>query len=252
MGVCGWVVRITGMALVLMCVTGLPSQAQTVLFGPTPYTRTAGPPNQFTETLTLPPGTTPPYNLRIVNGNADGTKRISSATVTLNGTPVAGPSDFGQNVAVIDRTVGLQATNTLQIRLTSAPGSVLTVSVLDTNPGTQPTALTPSPLNLAVGATGTLTATLAPAPTAAGSLAVSSANPAVATVPASVAFAVGQTSVPITVTAVASGTTTVTASFNGGSAQVRSMWPCRRRRSPASRRPAASQARPSPSPARIS
>ena len=52
--------------------------AQTVLFGPKQYTRTAGPPNQFTDTLTLPTGTTAPYTLHIVNGNADGTKRISS------------------------------------------------------------------------------------------------------------------------------------------------------------------------------
>lgn len=90
------------------------------------------PPNQFTDTFTLPAGTTAPYTLHIVNGNADGTKRISSARVTLNGTEIAGPSDFGQNVAVIDRTVALQATNTLEVRLTSAPGSLLTISVLDT------------------------------------------------------------------------------------------------------------------------
>ena len=195
-----------------------PAFAQTVLFGPKQYTRTAGPPNQFTDTFTLPSGTTAPYTLHVVNGNANGTNRISSATVKLNSTQILGPSDFGQNVAVIDRTVSLQASNTLEIRLTSAPGSFITVSVLDTNAGTQPTALTPNPLNLAAGATGTLTATLSPTPTAAGSLVVSSANTAVATVPASVPFAAGQTNVPFTVTAVASGTTTVTVTRNGGSA----------------------------------
>jgi hypothetical protein len=31
-----------------------PAFAQTVLFGPKQYTRTAGPPNQFTDTFTLP------------------------------------------------------------------------------------------------------------------------------------------------------------------------------------------------------
>lgn len=195
-----------------------PAFAQTVLFGPKQYTRTAGPPNQFTDTFTLPAGTTAPYTLHVVNGNANGTNRISSATVKLNGVQIAGPNDFGQNVAVIDRAVALQASNTLEIRLTSAPGSFLVVSVLDTGVGAQPTALTPSPLNLVAGATGTLTATLAPAPTAAGSLAVSSANSAVVNVPASVAFAAGQTSVPVTVTAVASGSTTVTVTLNGGSA----------------------------------
>jgi RHS repeat-associated protein len=193
-------------------------QAQTVLFGPKTYTRTAGPPNQFTDTFAKPAGTTAPYTLHVVNGNANGTNRISSATVKLNGLQIAGPSDFGQNVAVIDRTVTLQPNNTLEIRLTSAPGSFIKVSVLDTNTGTQPTALTPNPLNLTSGAAGTLTATLAPTPTAAGTLAMNSANPAVATVPASVSFAAGQTSVPVTVTAVASGSTTVTATLNGASA----------------------------------
>ncbi|MFO0700347.1 MAG: hypothetical protein U0236_14070 [Nitrospira sp.] len=160
------------------------ASAQTVLFGPKTYTRTAGPPNQFTDTFTLPAGTTAPYTLHVVNGNTNGTNRISSATVKLNGTQILGPSDFGQNVAVIDRTTTLQTNNTLEIRLTSAPGSFITVSVLDTNAGTQPIALTPDPLNLATGATGTLTATLAPAPTVAGSLTVMSANTTIATAPA--------------------------------------------------------------------
>ncbi len=91
------------------------------------------------------------------------------------------------------------------------------MSVLDTSAGTQPTALTPNPLNLTVGATANLTATLVPAPTAAGSVTVTSSNAGVATVPASVAFAAGQTSLPIPVTAVATGTTTVTVSLNGAS-----------------------------------
>lgn len=197
--------------------TGAP-QAQTVLFGPQTYQRTAGPPNQFTDTFTLPAGTTLPYTLHVVNGNADGTKRISSATVKLNGTQILGPSYFGQNVAIIDRPVTLQASNTLEIRLTSAPGSFIRVSVLDTSSGTVPTALTPNPLSVTVGATANLTATLAPAPTAAGSVTVTSSHPDVATVPAAVSFTAGQTSVAIPVTAVAAGTASVTVSLNGASA----------------------------------
>ena len=208
-------------ALLAMSLSGLGVgvlQAQMVLFGPTTYTRTAGAPNQFADTFTLPAGTTAPYTIHIVNGNADGTKRVSSGTIKLNGIQIARPNDFGQNVAVIDRAVTLQTNNTLEVRLPSAPGSVLTITVLDTGAGSQPTAMTPNPLNLAAGTTGTLTVTLAPASTAAGSLMVSSANPAVATVPASVSFTAGQTTVPITVTAVAAGSTTVTATLNGGSA----------------------------------
>jgi RHS repeat-associated protein len=204
--------------LATMLAFTVPVFAQAVLFGPKSYTRTAGPPNEVTDTFTLPSGTTAPYTLHLVNGNPDGTKRVSSATVTLNGAQILSPSDFNQNVAVLDRTVTLQAANTLTVRLTSAPGSVLILSLLDTSAGTQPTALTPNPLNLNAGATGTLTATLVPVPTAAGALVVASGNPAVATVPASVSFAAGQTSVPFTVTAVASGSTSVTVTLNGASA----------------------------------
>ncbi len=38
-----------------------PVFAQTVLFGPTQYTRTAGPPNSFTDQFTLPSGATAPF-----------------------------------------------------------------------------------------------------------------------------------------------------------------------------------------------
>src|SRR5712691_7924182 len=47
---------------------------------------------------------------------------------------------------------------------------------------------------------------------------VTSANPAIATVPASVAFAAGQTSVALPVSGLASGSTTIRVSANGGQA----------------------------------
>jgi len=74
-----------------------------LLFGPTQYTRTSGPPNQFMETIPLPPTLAAPFRLHIQNGNPDGSHRLSSATITLNGTQVAGPSDFSQHVAAFDR-----------------------------------------------------------------------------------------------------------------------------------------------------
>lgn len=81
-----------------------------------------------------------------------------------------------------------------------------------------PASLTPNPLTVSLGATGVLTATLSPAPAAAGNLTVASANPGVATVPASIAYAVGQTSVSVPVTAAALGSTVISVSANGGSA----------------------------------
>jgi hypothetical protein len=78
--------------------------------------------------------------------------------------------------------------------------------------------LAPNPLALTNGSSAVLTATLAPAPSSAGSIDLVSSNTAVLTLPSSVAFNAGQTSVAISVQAQAVGTASVTASLNGASA----------------------------------
>ena len=121
--------------------------ANTPVFGPQTYTRTTGAPNQYTTTFTAPAWVVSPYNLHVVNGDANGNYRISSATISLNGVQILGPSDFNQNVATIDRSVTLQSTNTLQVTLASKPGSFLTINILGTNgdhTGPQITVVTPA------------------------------------------------------------------------------------------------------------
>lgn len=107
--------------------------ADTLAFGPQAYVRTTGAPDQYTSTFAVPAWIVSPYDLHIVNGDANGNRRISSATITLNGVQVAGPSDLNQNVAAIDRSVTLQSTNTLQVTLASKPGSYLTINIFGTN-----------------------------------------------------------------------------------------------------------------------
>ncbi len=85
-------------------------------------------------------------------------------------------------------------------------------------PPPTPVALLPNPRTIHAGATGTLTAILFPAPLQAGTLTVTSSNPAVATVPASVPVGVLQFLVPITVTSVSAGTSVITVTMNGKSA----------------------------------
>lgn len=99
------------------------------VFGPRRFDRTTGSPNQYTEQFSLPPCATAPYNLHVQNGSSSGTNRISSATVKLNGATILSQSDFNQNVSVIDRTVTLTATNTLDVSLASSPGSYLTITI---------------------------------------------------------------------------------------------------------------------------
>ncbi len=183
------------------------------VFGPQQYTRTAGPPNQFTDNFPLPPTLAAPFRLHVQNGNPDGSNRISSATITLNGTQAAGPSDFNQQVAGFDRTVSLQANNTLQVRLTSPPGSFLVVTLYGTVPPPTVTSLLPPALPITQGGTGTLTATISAAQAAPTAIALSSDIPGVAAVPATATVPAGQLTVAIPVTAVADAVARVQATM---------------------------------------
>src|SRR6185312_1427339 len=99
------------------------------IFGPKEYVRTTGAPNQYTDTIAVPAWVISPYKLHIQNGDSSGSNRVSSATITVNGTQVAGPSDFNQNVAALDRTVTLTAQTTLHVTLASKPGSYLILNL---------------------------------------------------------------------------------------------------------------------------
>ena len=80
-----------------------PAAPMTVAFGPEQYIRDAGPPDTFTETFQY--YGTSPCQIVVVNGNADGTQRISSASISLNGQQIVGRRIFqfhkkGEHVSV--------------------------------------------------------------------------------------------------------------------------------------------------------
>jgi RHS repeat-associated protein len=187
------------------------------LFGPRQYVRSAGAPDTYVDTFAAPTAVGAPFVVVLVNGNLNGTNRVSSGSIRINGVQIAGPADFGARVPGFLRVISLKPSNTLEVRLASAPGSFVTVTVLGRSLLAVPTGITPNPLTISAGASGNATVTLAPAPTTAGTLTLASANAAFATVPAAVAYAPGQTSVVVPVTGVAPGNTTITASANGGS-----------------------------------
>lgn len=88
-----------------------------------------------------------------------------------------------------------------------------------TTDGTTPalpsvSSLSPSSLTLSVGGTAPLTVTLSSAPASAASVAMVSSDPTKATVPATVTVPAGQTTAVVSVTGVAAGATTVTATYN--------------------------------------
>jgi len=111
-------------------------------FGPKKYSRTASSPQIFTETFQ---GCgTAPRQIVVINGNADGTNRISSASIFLNGKEILGPRDFNQQVAKIVKPVVLADQNQLTIKLAAKPGSFLIIDV----------EYAESPVNLSAGGPG--------------------------------------------------------------------------------------------------
>jgi hypothetical protein len=99
----------------------------TPAFGPEQYARTAGPPDDFVEHFQH--CGTAGCRIVVVNGNADGSDRISSAWISLNGVEILGPSDFKHKTGSIIKPVSLAGSNTLEITLASSPGGFLMVDV---------------------------------------------------------------------------------------------------------------------------
>lgn len=94
--------------------------------GPLRFTRQTGAPVTVTQTFSQCGGG---CQLVVLNGEPDGSNRVSAATVYLNGQKVLAPADFNQKV---DRlVVPIEATDATEISvvLRSKPGSYLTVTV---------------------------------------------------------------------------------------------------------------------------
>ena len=90
--------------------------AEVTLLGPNQYLRTSGAPNVYTDTFSAIAGE---GSLIVKNGSWDGENRIvdaiSSASVFVNGQQIFGPSDFNQQVHLLERTVNLSENNTISV-----------------------------------------------------------------------------------------------------------------------------------------
>src|SRR6267378_599898 len=193
---------------------GTPSQA---IYGPVSVKLPSSSLFTFSNSFSAPASVTGPYLLRV---QLSARNSLTSLSFKLNNVQVLALTDFAGGKTLVDRTVTVQTNNTYSLQVAGKTNTVITVTVFATPNLPKPTSLAPNPLSVTVGSSGTLTATLSPTPTAAGTLNVSSANTGVATVPASVSFASGQTSVAIPVTTQAVGSAIVTASANGGQASA--------------------------------
>lgn len=98
------------------------------VFGPARYVRGRAAPVMTHASFDVTAADTD-CKLAIYNGT-DADNRVRSAVIRLNDTALAGPSDFGRNVAAIERAVTLLPSNRLDVELRGIPGSELTVEIL--------------------------------------------------------------------------------------------------------------------------
>jgi len=101
---------------------------ETVFAGPWVFTRPSGPPRTEEATFFVE-NQANNYSLHILNGDDNGSHRVSSGRIWINRDQIARPSDFGQQVLVIVRDVSLQGENLLKVKSSSSPGFFITVSI---------------------------------------------------------------------------------------------------------------------------
>jgi RHS repeat-associated protein len=111
------------------------------VYGPRRFDRASGQATTVTESFNLPADAVAPFRVQLQNGAPDGSSRVSSATVKLNGADLFKQSDFSQQVVSLNRAVTLNQSNTLEVRLTSAPGSYVVITVTATRTQALPAAL---------------------------------------------------------------------------------------------------------------
>lgn len=109
-------------SLLILFVGLLPAvlRADDVVFGPRVYPIAAGGDQTVTEQFTLQSPcdlqSSSVYALTIQNGDATG-NRVSSASISINGTEVVAERDFNQQVASVERRLQLAPTNTVSVRV---------------------------------------------------------------------------------------------------------------------------------------
>lgn len=94
------------------------------------FVRGKGTPTTDQVRFLLPGGISGPYRLRLTNGLSNGSGRVSSATIKLNGSVVVSPNQLNQQVEFLEVALdSLSASNTIEATLDGKPGSKLTLLI---------------------------------------------------------------------------------------------------------------------------
>ncbi|MFH2011587.1 MAG: RHS repeat-associated core domain-containing protein [Pseudomonadota bacterium] len=124
------------------------------VFGPQQYIQT-GTSITYTDTFPAAPGQ---GTLIVLNGQENGKKRISSATVKLNGQVIFDESDFNQSIYQLEAVVTLIASNTLEVTLkNNKKNSYITIEVIGSATPPPTVSISSAPVTIQAGESSTLT-----------------------------------------------------------------------------------------------
>jgi|GEM_PF-2228034 len=126
------------------------------IFGPKTFIRKKGKPIEERLIFESAPELLGPFTLNLMNGDANGSHRVDSAVIKLNGALIFGPSSFNEQVKFLSRDVSLQSTNTLSVELRGKPGDFLTIEITGDD-SIPPSVMITSPLNGATFNTSPIT-----------------------------------------------------------------------------------------------
>jgi hypothetical protein len=100
------------------------------VYGPQVLNGSNGQGQTYVEAFTASVAPERQYVLHLVNGNADGTRRASKVTVTLNGFQIVAQTEVSQSVALLDRVVALTEMDTIRVTVAGSGNPFITLSVL--------------------------------------------------------------------------------------------------------------------------
>ncbi|MGH7542575.1 MAG: hypothetical protein ACREK7_01425, partial [Gemmatimonadota bacterium] len=100
-----------------------------LVYGPQVFETSTGSPQHHVERFAMEVVPDAVYTLRVENGAADGSGRVSSASIRLNGVEVIGAGDLDATVGVDEGVITPETNTTLEVTIAGPPGSHVTVTI---------------------------------------------------------------------------------------------------------------------------
>jgi len=99
-------------------------------FDPRTFNRSKGKPKEEIVVFEINPQFFGPFTLSLTSGDSDGSHRVDSAIIRLNGEIIFDPNDFNEQISYLSREVSLEPNNTLTVELRGAPGDFLAMEII--------------------------------------------------------------------------------------------------------------------------